>query len=75
MPENNTNLSGLESRLLIRILTDTKLLYRGNAVFPIANLLSKLNNLHLNQPLNQEDEEALRTEQIILSSIVFDKEA
>jgi hypothetical protein len=75
MLENNINITGPEARFILRLLSDTRILYRGNGVYFVARLLEKFNNLHLNQPLNQDDEEALRAEQIILSSIVFDKEA
>lgn len=75
MSEPNINLTGSEARLLVRLITDPRILIRGNGLIFAANLLLKINGLHLNQPLDQTDENALHAEQVVLSSIVIDKEA
>ena len=73
MPENNTNLSGPECRFLIRILTDQRMMYRPPGLFFVSNLLSKLNDLHINQPTDVTSEEAITHEQAVLTSFVIEK--
>lgn len=75
MSEPNIALTGSESRFLVRLITDPRILIRGNGLIFAANLLLKINSLHLNQPLDQSNDEALHSEQIVLSSIVIDKDA
>lgn len=69
MADNNCHLDGTESRFLIQLLTGPQVAIQGPAIAYANKLLQKLNNLHVNQPVDQNDKEAMQRELRLLTAI------
>lgn len=68
-PQNNCYLNGTESRFLIQLLTGPHVAIQGPALAYANQLLQKLNNLHMNQPVDQSVQEVVQTELRLLTAI------
>lgn len=69
MSDLNCHLDGTESRFLIQLMTGQHVAIQGPAIAYAAKLLRKLNDLHINQPLDRNNEELIQQELRILTSI------
>ena len=69
MEKSNCNLDGTEARFLLQLLTGGHVAVTGPTIAYAAKLAEKLNNLHMNQPVDHENQEAMTKEVRLLSGI------